>query len=73
MSDKNTVVRILTSVPVDEVNYKPNDLVEFSNAIAADLVKQKVADDNKDAIAYCKKELDKKVKVHGAKGGEAKE
>lgn len=59
-----TKVRILVDVKLDGQSYAPNSVVDLPSAVAKSLVESGQADANKEAVAYCIKELGAEVTVH---------
>jgi len=50
---KSISVRCLVAFTLDEVDYKPNQVAEFSASVVAQLKQLGWVDDDKAAVAYC--------------------
>ena len=61
-----TIVRILADVKVQNVDYKPNQVVDFPAALAKQLTTSGNADAAPEAVAYCTDELKAEVIAHQA-------
>jgi hypothetical protein len=59
-------VRILADTSLDGIEYKPNQVVDIPGALVKSLKQSGVADDAREAVAYCTSELGVKVIKHGA-------
>lgn len=59
-----TKVRVLCTIRVDGVEYRPNQVVDLPPAVAKSFAAEGQVDPHKDAIAYCVRELGAEVIVH---------
>lgn len=57
-------VRVLVGCTIEGVPYKPDQLVELSDALAKSHAAAGEVDPHKDAVAYCEKALKAEVIVH---------
>lgn len=64
-------VRILADTLVDDVAYKPSQVVDFPVGVAKSLKQSGVVDDAPEAVAYCINELGVEVIKHEKPAGEA--
>lgn len=60
--------RILVETPIDDVTYKPNQVIEADVEVIKALVKTGNADDSAAAIKYCVNDLKAELIQHQSKG-----
>lgn len=59
-----TKARILMSTRIDDIDYQPNQVVDFPAAMARALAKEGVVDANADAVGFCIDQLGAVVVQH---------